>query len=260
MASVGFRIGGTDYDVLVADEDDAREELVEFASFAGKSAQAFEFARVQSLTGYSQTTLNDRKQAPGFFEGLMQVPTAVAAVLEPAGNYLDFDTQKLVLGERTFDLEWLGRGGVVELPSFVSDHKTAHSQMVQRSVEGKPVEDKSGYNGVAWGDNAEHNVVSSRMPVKQKRKPIPGNLFFEELEPQEHRPLIDIDFEAALIPSSTKGRYHLYLDKAMPEDKYLEFLEELTRFGIIAEGNLNQMKRDGATFLRFPWVKKGFLG
>ena len=36
----------------------------------------------------------------------------------------------------------------------------------------------------------------------------------------QHRPILDLDFPAALVPSTTPGHFHLYLDKPMAEEDY----------------------------------------
>lgn len=72
-----------------------------------------------------------------------------------------------------------------------------------------------------------------------------------------HRPILDIDFPASLIPSSTEGHSHLYLDKELTEDEMGKLVTTLWEVGIIADGNLNQWHRSKRLFLRLPWVKKG---
>lgn len=71
-----------------------------------------------------------------------------------------------------------------------------------------------------------------------------------------HRPMLDIDFPAALVPSSTPGHFHLYLDKPMPAKKYFDLLVALAEAGIIEEGFANASIERGYTSLRLPWVKK----
>lgn len=73
----------------------------------------------------------------------------------------------------------------------------------------------------------------------------------------EHRPVLDIDFDARLIPSSTPGHYHLYLDGiALSWPAYLEVLEVLAKHGIIQQGYLKHSKERRMTVVRRPHVKK----
>lgn len=51
-----------------------------------------------------------------------------------------------------------------------------------------------------------------------------------------HAPVLDIDFWAELIPSTTPGHFHLYLDKKMSWKKYSQLLEALYEAGIIQRG------------------------
>jgi len=51
-----------------------------------------------------------------------------------------------------------------------------------------------------------------------------------------HAPVLDIDFQAQLLPSTTPGHFHLYLDKKMSWEKYGQLLEALYEAGIIQRG------------------------
>lgn len=72
-----------------------------------------------------------------------------------------------------------------------------------------------------------------------------------------HRPVLDLDFEAELIPSSTPGHYHLYLDKQIPKQTYFNLLRALADAGIIERGFADCAIERGATSVRLPWIKKG---
>ena len=74
--------------------------------------------------------------------------------------------------------------------------------------------------------------------------------------PSLHRIMLDIDFEAHLIPSSTEGHYHLYLDRMLSWDEYKKVLDVLGEVGILQPGYVAASKKKGATYLRLPWVKK----
>ena len=71
-----------------------------------------------------------------------------------------------------------------------------------------------------------------------------------------HMPVLDIDFEAALVASSTPGHYHLYLNKGMSWEKYAKLLEALYEAGIIQEGYYKMAIARGQTFVRRPGVYK----
>lgn len=71
-----------------------------------------------------------------------------------------------------------------------------------------------------------------------------------------HRPILDIDLPAALIPSSTPGHYHLYIDKPMEWDRYEDLLDALSAVGIIEEGYASASCDREYTSVRLPWIKK----
>ncbi len=71
-----------------------------------------------------------------------------------------------------------------------------------------------------------------------------------------HRPVLDIDFPARLVPSSTEGHFHLYLEVALPEADYLELVRALGRAHILSPFYVKASEVRGATFCRPEWVKK----
>lgn len=71
-----------------------------------------------------------------------------------------------------------------------------------------------------------------------------------------HRPLLDIDFPAVVIPSSTPGHGHLYIDKEMPWKDYQKLLNLFAELGIIENGYRGASLARGYSALRLPWIKK----
>lgn len=96
-------------------------------------------------------------------------------------------------------------------------------------------------------DLDQANVVSSQVRLPEG---------FESLAGRRHVVAIDIDHQAWLIPSSTEGHSHLYIDHAMPEDLYFDLLNVLARCGIIEHGYAEVSKKRGHSDLRLPWVSK----
>ena len=72
-----------------------------------------------------------------------------------------------------------------------------------------------------------------------------------------HLPVLDLDYEAHLEPSSTIGHYHLYLDRFVEHGKYMKLLEALADCGLIEWGYNDAAQKRGATFVRVPGVRKG---
>lgn len=71
-----------------------------------------------------------------------------------------------------------------------------------------------------------------------------------------HKVILDIDFGAQLIPSSTPGHFHLYLDKEVSWDKYIKLLKALAAAGIIETGYAGASINRGYSAVRLPWVEK----
>lgn len=71
-----------------------------------------------------------------------------------------------------------------------------------------------------------------------------------------HALLIDLDVPAWLVPSSTPGHSHLYVDVAIQEDAYFRLLKELANCGVIQHGYAASSISRGGTALRLPWIKK----
>lgn len=73
-----------------------------------------------------------------------------------------------------------------------------------------------------------------------------------------HAVLLDIDYPAYLVKSSTPGHYHLYLDVpgGVAHEDYLLLLSVLSKWGVIEKGYARTSKARGFTSLRLPHIKK----
>ena len=71
-----------------------------------------------------------------------------------------------------------------------------------------------------------------------------------------HKLLLDIDMPAKLLPSSTPGHHHLYIDHEIEQGAYFRLLDALVEVGLIQPGYAAASKARGYTALRLPWVKK----
>ena len=72
----------------------------------------------------------------------------------------------------------------------------------------------------------------------------------------KHRPILDLDLAAHVIPSSTKGHGHLYIDKELTWKQYQKLLNVLADLDIIEKGYRGASLARGYTAVRLPWVKK----
>lgn len=84
-----------------------------------------------------------------------------------------------------------------------------------------------------------------------------ANLVSSRLENSDfHCPALDLDLPCALIPSSTTGHYHLYLDHPMEWRAYKKLLLALRDAGILEDGFVNCSIDRKQSCLRPPWVRK----
>ena len=71
-----------------------------------------------------------------------------------------------------------------------------------------------------------------------------------------HAPALDIDVPAYLVPSSTPGHSHLYIDVPMTWEQYVRLMEVLASVGVVETGYVNASVLRGASMLRRPGVTK----
>lgn len=76
---------------------------------------------------------------------------------------------------------------------------------------------------------------------------------------EKHRLLLDLDVPARLIPSSTEGHSHLYVDIEIDADEWADLIEALAKADVIERGYADISLERGHTDLRLPWIKKGGL-
>jgi len=99
-------------------------------------------------------------------------------------------------------------------------------------------------------DDDEANAVCSWIKDSQG-----DNLFDENMK---HVIALDLDIPAHLVPSSTEGHSHLYIDVpgGVKHEDYMELVALLGRIGVIEDGYAAVSLRRGFTDLRLPWVAK----
>lgn len=117
-------------------------------------------------------------------------------------------------------------------------------------------------------DIAQAQIITSE--VRKHRKDDPN--FTEELvkysqyvEPEHadhawypgtHKPVLDIDMPVKVIPSSTEGHFHLYIDKEMPWEDYVKLMNVMAEVGILEPGYVRASTTRKYSACRLPWVKK----
>lgn len=95
------------------------------------------------------------------------------------------------------------------------------------------------------------NIVSSLIRFDPKD-------FLADPNDKRHVLAIDLDIPATLVPSSTPGHQHLYVEtkEGIPHHRYLALLAALADCGIIEEGYAAVSIARGHSDLRLPWVSK----
>lgn len=83
-----------------------------------------------------------------------------------------------------------------------------------------------------------------------------ANLISSYCKDGMHRPVLDFDVPARLIPSSTPGHSHLYIDKPMTWEQYEHLLIVMVDAGILEPGYVGASINHSASHVRPPWVKK----
>lgn len=71
-----------------------------------------------------------------------------------------------------------------------------------------------------------------------------------------HRPVLDLDFDAHLAPSTSADHHHLYLDKVLTWSDYVKLLNVLAEVGLIEPGYRDASIAREFTAVRLPWVAK----
>lgn len=71
-----------------------------------------------------------------------------------------------------------------------------------------------------------------------------------------HRPVLDIDLPVKVVPSSTPGHSHVFIDAPMTWATYSRLLEALADAGLVERGYVSASQARGYTSVRLPHVKR----
>lgn len=94
----------------------------------------------------------------------------------------------------------------------------------------------------------KYDPLEDRVPVLSTSTP--ANLVSSETRKGTHKPVIDLDCPATLVPSTEVGKNHLYIDVEMPWFKYATLLTALRFAGVIETGFWIWSLRRRASFVR----------
>jgi hypothetical protein len=70
-----------------------------------------------------------------------------------------------------------------------------------------------------------------------------------------HAPVIDLDIPVRLVESATPNHYHLYIDKLVSKEHYLNILKALNEAGLVQDGFQRMMDEHDQTFVRWGVLK-----
>jgi hypothetical protein len=71
-----------------------------------------------------------------------------------------------------------------------------------------------------------------------------------------HKPVLDLDMDAMLLPSTTPKHHHLYINAEMTWHEYSLLLNVLGHVGILQAGYVRASHARGESFVRLPWIRK----
>ena len=132
-----------------------------------------------------------------------------------------------------------------KLPEYVRAHQLAKLA---------PAADSEGWDGEYSGEVVAADKLEEAEVVTSLTGEIKKSLYgFVEAK---HRPILDIDIPMHIIPSTTPGHGHLYIDKELTWSEYRRLLGVLADCGIIERGYLNVSLAREHTAVRLPWIKK----
>ena len=93
---------------------------------------------------------------------------------------------------------------------------------------------------LVYQPNLDHPRIAGEYPKDATERagvgPDDANLVSSALPDGRHAPVLDLDVPAKMIPSSTEGHHHLYIDVPMTWRKYKKLLRTLGKVGILEPG------------------------
>lgn len=116
------------------------------------------------------------------------------------------------------------------------------------------VKNLGGYSGEQAREVSEPfaNLVSSRV---ERVDVVPFNGGADK-NYELHLPVLDLDYDVQLVPSSTPGHFHLYLNRPVSWGQYVKVLRALAEAGLVEHGWAEASIRQGASFVRKPGEPK----
>lgn len=103
---------------------------------------------------------------------------------------------------------------------------------------------------------AKLNDLADVSEVLEPATPVEANLVGSRRADGLHAPALDLDHRAHLVPSTTAGHFHLYIDVPMTWRAYRRLLRAFYRAGILDRSVYWRSLDRGSTYVRPPGVQK----
>lgn len=107
------------------------------------------------------------------------------------------------------------------------------------------------YKDVKWSDEYGHTRFR-----REAARMDEAEVVSSEIGNGMHAPVLDFDIPAALIPSSTPGHSHLYINHPMTWRQYKRVLKAMGKAGILEKGYVEASLMRMHSAVRVPWLKK----
>jgi len=133
--------------------------------------------------------------------------------------------------------------------SSASQLKSAESLQYRRVFEPYP---RRLYKDVKWQDEYGRDGWD-RTPATSH---MDAEVVSSEIGDGIHCITLDIDYPCYVVPSGTRGHFHLYIDYPLTWSKYKRLLKALARAGVVEKGYVDASIRRKHTAVRVPWKKK----
>lgn len=109
------------------------------------------------------------------------------------------------------------------------------------------------YRVLNFGISSDGDIESDREPAPVDEADVIGS---RVTATDLHTVIVDLDVPARLVPSTTPGHSHLYVDVPVSFPGLLDILRTLARYGIVEGGYAHVTEERGEAFARLPWVRK----
>lgn len=102
----------------------------------------------------------------------------------------------------------------------------------------------------------QYRQKKNRTQIAPERSDVQPNLISSRTTDGRQMPIIDLDFDFHIVPSSTPGHVHLFLDHPMSRTRFTVLMLALWFSGAVEMGYAVWSLRRGGNFVRLPEIEK----